>query len=59
MCVCVLERERETERQLYFFTPSQIDEVEFARKFLFSLRVFLLDVDEEDAVTSGAVFVHV
>ena len=45
--------------ETYFFTPGQIDEVELSGEFLFSLRVFLLDVDEEDAVTPGAVLVHV
>lgn len=44
---------------MYFFTPCQIDEVEFARKFLLRLSVFLLDINEEDAVTSGTVLVHV
>lgn len=43
----------------HFFTPGQINEVELASEFLFSLSVFLLDVDKEDAVTSRTVFVHV
>ena len=43
----------------YFFTPSQIDKVQLSGKFLISLSVFLLDVDEKDAVTPGAVLIHV
>lgn len=43
----------------YFLTPSQIDEVELAGEFVSSLSVFLLDVDEEEAVAPGAVLVHV
>lgn len=37
----------------------QIDQVELSRKFLLSLDIFLLDVDQEDAVAAGAVFIHI
>lgn len=43
----------------YFLTPSQIDEVQLAGELMSSLSVFLLYVDEEDAVTPGTVLVHV
>ena len=37
----------------------QVDQVELPRQFLLRLDVFLLDVDEEDAVAARAVLVHV
>lgn len=43
----------------YFLASSQVDQVELASELVSSLSVFLLDVDEEDAVTPGAVLVHV
>lgn len=43
----------------YFLATSQVDQVELAGKLVSSLSVFLLDIDEEDAVTPGAVLVHV
>lgn len=51
--------EEECEVETYFLTPGQINQVELAGQFVSSLSVFLLDVNEEDAVTSGAVLVHV
>lgn len=43
----------------YFLTAGQIDEVELASELVSGLSVFLLDVDEEEAVTPGTVLVHV
>lgn len=51
--------EDECGSETYFLTPGQVDEVELAGEFVSSLIVFLLDVDEEDAVTPGTVLVHV
>lgn len=44
---------------LYLFTASQIHQVEFAAELLLRLSVLLFDVYQEDAVTPGAVLVHV
>lgn len=43
----------------YLLAAGQIHQVEFSTQFLFSLHVFLLDVDQEDAVTARAVLIHV
>ena len=51
--------EEECEMETYFLTPGQINEVQLAGQLVSSLSVFLLDVNEEDAVTPGAVLVHV
>lgn len=40
-------------------TSCQVNQVEFTAELLFCLCVFLLHIDEEDTVTSGAVFIHV
>lgn len=44
---------------LYLFTTSQIHQVEFAAQLLLRLSVLLFDVYQEDAVTPGAVLIHV
>lgn len=44
---------------MYLFTASQIHQVEFAAELLLRLSVLLFDVYQEDAVTPGAVLVHV
>ena len=44
---------------VYLLTASQIHQVELPAELLLRLRVFLLHVDEEDAVAPGAVLVHV
>lgn len=51
--------EEEGALETYFLAPGQINEVELAGECMSSLSVFLLDVDEEDAVTPGTVLVHV
>lgn len=43
----------------YLFTSSQIHQVEFSTKLLLGLHMFLLDVDQEDAMAARAVLVHV
>lgn len=44
---------------LYLFTASQVHQVEFAAEFLLCLSVLLFDVYQEDAMTPGAVLIHV
>lgn len=44
---------------LYLFATSQIDQVELSAELLLSLSVLLFDIYQEDAVTPGAVLVHV
>ncbi len=53
------EVEDKCKMETHFLTPGQIDEVELAGKFMSGLRVFLLDVNEEDAMTPGTVLIHV
>lgn len=43
----------------HLFATGQINQVEFPAQLLLRLGVLLLDVDQEDAVTPGAVLVHV
>lgn len=51
----------ETQTSFYphLLTTSQIHQVEFSTQLLLRLHVFLLDVDEEDAVAARAVLIHV
>ena len=51
--------EEEDVLETYFLAPGQINEVELSSESMSSLSVFLLDVDEEEAVTPGTVLVHV
>lgn len=44
---------------MHLLTASQIHQVEFAAELLLCLSVLLFDVYQEDAVTPGAVLVHV
>lgn len=43
----------------HLLTTSQIHQVEFSTQLLLSLHVLLLDVDQEDAVATRTVLIHV
>lgn len=43
----------------YLLTTSQVHQIEFPTQLLLRLRMLLLDVDQEDAVTARAVLIHV
>lgn len=47
------------ETDSHLLTASQVDQVEFSCEFVRRVHVLLFDVDEEDAVATGAVLVHI
>lgn len=46
-------------RTLNLLAPCQVHEIQLPAELLLSLHILLLDVDEEDAMASRAVFIHV